>query len=147
MMFIDEILKYARAQGFAACYGNAAQINDYLTDVDFSSAKDGICVYCYLITDVEVINDRESANIAVYFASLCDFDFNGEQILPLQERLKAESKKMLHTLTECQPLRYTQAPRWQFGYNDFAENVCWCALRVRIESLVNDCYEFENICS
>ena len=139
MMFIDNILSWARARGYAALYGSAYQLNDFMTGTDFAASTDNTAVYCHLITAMESINGHDRAEVAVYFARLCDFDFNPENLLPVQEELKDISKEFLQCVSEGNAVRYLGVPRWRFGYDDFAENVCWCCLRVTLEDMSGDC--------
>ena len=34
--------------------------------------------------------------------------------------------------------------RWQYGYDDYAENVAWVCLRVTLEALTADCYNIDD---
>ena len=34
-------------------------------------------------------------------------------------------------------------PRWQYGYDDYAENVCWVCLRVTLTASAADCVPLE----
>ena len=88
MMIVDKILECARGRGYAAVYGSAGQVNEMLTDVDFAASKDATAVFMHLVTDSATVDGKDTAVVAVYFASLCDFDFDGESLLPEQERLK-----------------------------------------------------------
>ena len=139
MMFIDYILDWARARGYVALYGSAYQLNDFMTDADYAAATDETAIYCHLITAMESVNGHDRAEVAIYFARLCDFDFNPEGLLSVQDELKEISKSFLNCVSEGNAVRYLFTPRWQFGYDDFAENVCWCCLRVTLEDMAGDC--------
>lgn len=139
MTIIQTILNWARARGYAARYGSVYQINDYLTGVDYSQSLDGIAVYMYLITAMESRAGHARAEVGVLFSSLCDFDFDGEALLVEQQRLMDASKGLLYCIDAGNELRTVGEPRWQFGYDDFAENVCWCCLRVTLEDMAGDC--------
>ena len=139
MIFIDKILYWARGRGYAAVYGSAGQVNEMLTDVPFADSKDGTVMYCHLITDSETESGRDSATVAVYFCRLCDFDFNGEDLLPVQEELKDTGKQLLRDIAIGNYMSY-DGVRWQYGYDDYAENVAWVCLRVTLTALSADCY-------
>lgn len=137
-MFVDYILQWARDKGYAAVYGSPEQVNEMLTNVPFASSQDGTAVIMHLVADSETYNGHDRAIVAVYFASLCTFDFNGESLLPEQERLKNIGKDLLNDIRTGNTIAY-EYPRWQYGYDDYAENVCWVCLRVTITALAADC--------
>lgn len=138
MMTVDKILEWARGRGYTAVYGSAWQINEMLTDVDFAASKDATAVIMHLVTDSATVDGKDTAVVAVYFASLCDFDFDGEQLLPEQERLKGIGKELLNDIRTGNEMTYND-PRWQYGYDDYAENVCWVCLRVTLTASAADC--------
>lgn len=138
MMFMDYILQWARDKGYAAVYGSPEQVNEMLTSVPFDNSKDGTAVIMHLVADSETYNGHDRAVVAVYFASLCPFDFDGESLLPEQERLKNIGKELLNGIRTGNALSY-EYPRWQYGYDDYAENVCWVCLRVTLTALAADC--------
>lgn len=137
-MFVDYILQWAREKGYAAVYGSPEQVNEMLTGVPFASSQDGTAVIMHLVADSETYNGHDRAIVAVYFASLCPFDFNGESLLPEQERLKNVGKSLLNDIRTGNALAYSDT-RWQYGYDDYAENVCWACLRVTLTALAADC--------
>lgn len=138
MIFIDQILTWARNNGFYALYGSPEQVNGMITDTPFSSSQDGTVVFCHLITDSETIDGRDTATVAVYFCRLCDFDFDGENLLPVQEELKDTGKQLLLHIERGNMMAY-DGVRWQYGYDDYAENVAWVCLRVTLTALSADC--------
>lgn len=142
MMFADEILRWARSNGFKAAYGTPEQVNEMFNDTPFASSKDGTVVFMHLVTDSTTIDGRDRAVVAVYFASLCDFDFNGEQLLPEQERLKSIGKELLNSIRTGNVMTYAD-PRWQYGYDDYAENVYWLCLRITLTASAADCVPLE----
>jgi hypothetical protein len=138
MIFVDEIIKWARDNGFSALYGTPEQVNELMTSTDFGASQDGTVVYCHLITDSETDSGRDSATVAVYFCRLCDFDFNGEGLLPVQEELKNTGKRLLLHIERGNAMTY-DGVRWQYGYDDYAENVAWVCMRVTLTALAADC--------
>ena len=138
MIIIDKILDWARGRGYTAVYGSSEQVNEMLTDVPFADSKDATAVVMHLVTDSATVNGKDTAVVAVYFASLCDFDFDGESLLPEQERLKDIGKELLNDIRTGNVMTYSD-PRWQYGYDDYAENVCWACLRVTITASAADC--------
>ena len=139
MIFVDKILEWARNNGFSALYGTPEQINAMMQDTDFSASDSGTVVFCHLITDSETTDGRDTATVAVYFCRLCDFDFDGENLLPVQEELKATGKRLLLNIERGNEMAY-DGVRWQYGYDDYAENVAWVCLRVTLTALSADCY-------
>ena len=140
MMFLDYILQWARDKGYTAVYGSPEQVNEMLTDVPFADSKDGTAVIMHLVSESETYNGHDRAIVAVYYASLCPLDFNGESLLPEQERLKNIGKALLNDIRTGNVLSY-EYPRWQYGYDDYAENVAWVCLRVTVKALAADCVE------
>ena len=138
MIFIDQILAWGRNKGFSALYGTPEQVNEMMTSTDFGASQDGTVMYCHLITDSETESGRDSATVAVYFCRLCDFDFNGEDLLPVQEELKDTGKQLLHDIAIGNVMTY-DGVRWQYGYDDYAENVAWVCMRVTLTALASDC--------
>lgn len=120
-------------------YGNPSQINYYLNNVDYAAAPDGVAAYCYLLTDSEYVNGKERATIAVFFSKLIPFDFNGSEAVSVTDDCKAKAKEFLHQVAIGNSLTYQDA-RFQYGYNDFAENVAWCAVRAVFEVSEADCW-------
>ena len=139
MIFIDKILQWGRDNGFSALYGTPEQVNEMMTSTDFGASQDGTVMYCHLITDSETESGRDSATVAVYLCRLCDFDFNGEDLLPVQEELKDTGKQLLHDIAIGNVMTY-DGVRWQYGYDDYADNVAWVCLRVTLTALSADCY-------
>jgi hypothetical protein len=139
MIFIDKILQWGRNNGFSALYGTPEQVNEMMQETDFGASRDGTVMYCHLITDSETESGRDSATVAVYFCRLCDFDFDGEGLLPVQEELKDTGKALLHDIERGNVMAY-DGVRWQYGYDDYAENVAWVCLRVTLTALSADCY-------
>lgn len=137
-MFVDYILQWARDKGYAAVYGSPEQVNEMLTNVPFASSQDGTAVIMHLVADSETVDGHDRSIVAVYFASLCPFDFNGESLLSEQERLKNIGKDLLNDIRTGNTIAY-EYPRWQYGYDDYAENVCWVCLRVTLTALAADC--------
>lgn len=139
MIFVDKILAWARNNGISALYGTPEQVNAMMQDTDFASSDSGTVVFCHLITDSETTGGRDAATVAVYFCRLCDFDFYGEGILIAQEELKDTGKRLLHHVAQGNEMAY-DGVRWQYGYDDYAENVAWVCLRVTLTALAADCY-------
>ena len=137
-MFIDQILAWARNNGISAIYGSPEQVNAMMQDTDFSASDSGTVVFCHLITDSETVDGRDTASVAVYFCRLCNFDFDGENLLPVQEELKATGKRLLLHIERGNGMAY-DGVRWQYGYDDYAENVAWVCLRVTLTALSADC--------
>lgn len=142
MMFVDYILQWARGKGYTAVYGSPEQVNEMLTDVPFADSKDGTAVIMHLVADSETVDGHDRAVLAVYFASLCPLDFNGETLLTEQERLKNVGKALLNDIRTGNVLSY-EYPRWQYGYDDYAENVAWVCLRVTLTALAADCVQLD----
>ena len=138
MIIVDQILQWARDNGYTAVYGSAEHVNEMLTSVPFANSNDGTVVIMHLIADSETVDGHDRATLAVYFASLCSFDFDGEALLPEQEMLKNIGKDLLNFIRTGNVLSYAD-PRWQYGYDDYAENVCWVCLRVTLTALAADC--------
>lgn len=141
-MIIDKILEWARERGYTAVYGSAGQVNEMLNNTPFAASKDGVLFSMHLVTDSATVDGRDTAVVAVYFASLCDFDFDGESLLPEQERLKDIGKELLNDIRTGNEMTYAD-PRWQYGYDDYAENVCWVCLRVTLTASAADCVPLE----
>lgn len=139
MIFVDKILELARDNGYAALYGSPEQINEMMNSTDFGASRDGVVVFSHLITDSETMDGRDAATVAVYFCRLCDFDFDGEDLLPQQEALKNIGKQMLRSIARGNAMTY-DGVRWQYGYDDYAENVAWVCLRVTLTALSANCY-------
>lgn len=140
-MFIDKILTWARDNGIYAIYaiyGSPEQVNAMMQDTDFAASDGGTVLFCHLITDSETMDGRDTATVAVYFCRLCDFDFNGENLLPVQEELKDTGKRLLLHIAQGNEMAY-DGVRWQYGYDDYAENVAWVCLRVTLTALAADC--------
>ena len=142
MMIIDKILDWARERGYTSVYGSAEQVNEMLNNTPFAASKDGTVVVMHLVTDSATVDGHDRAVVAVYFASLCPFDFDGEALLPEQERLKSIGKELLNHIRAGNEMTYSD-PRWQYGYDDYAENVCWVCLRVTLTASAPDCVPLE----
>lgn len=142
MIFIDKILQWGRNNGFSALYGTPEQVNEMMTSTDFGASQNGTVMYCHLITDSETIDGRDTATLAIYFCRLCDFDFNGEDLLSVQEELKDPGKRLLLHIERGNEMAY-DGVRWQYGYDDYSENVAWVCLRVTLTALAADCNQRE----
>lgn len=136
---IEKIKAIIDSMGIPFRYGNPSQINYYLNNVDYAAAPDGVAAYCYLLTDSEYVNGKERATIAVFFSKLIPFDFNGSEAVSITDDCKAKAKEFLHQVSIGNSLTYQDA-RFQYGYNDFAENVAWCAVRAVFEVSEADCW-------
>lgn len=142
MIFVDKILEWARSNGISALYGSPEQVNAMMQDTDFAASDGGTVIFCHLITDSETTDGRDTATVAVYFCRLCEFDFNGEDLLPVQEELKNTGKRLLLHIERGNEMAY-DGVRWQYGYDDYAENVAWVCLRVTLTALAADCNAME----
>lgn len=139
MLAINEILQWAADNGYANMYGNPAHINRMMHDTDFAASAEQTAVYCYLITAAETMEARDRVTVGVFFARLCDFDFDPKGLLTVQMALMDTAKRMLSDLTAGNVIGYDDPVRWQFGYDDFAENVAWVCARVTFMDLAADC--------
>lgn len=141
---ITTIKNIIQGMGLPFRYGNPSQINRYLQDVDYSAATDGIAAYCYLITESTYENGKERATLAVFFSKLMPFDFNGDQAVQVTDACKAKAKEFLHIVEAGNQLTVGDI-RLQYGYDDFAENVGWCALRATFGMAAADCVPWKTI--
>lgn len=136
---IQRIKAIIESMGIPFRYGNPSQINYYLNNLDYAAAPDGVAAYCYLLTDSEYVNGRERATIAVFFSKLIDFDFSGSDAVSITDICKAKAKQFIHAVEVGNSLNFTDV-RFQYGYNDFAENVAWCAVRAVFGVSEADCW-------
>lgn len=142
MKIIKQLLQWARVQGYAAEYGSPEYIDERLTDIDVSASADGTIVYIYLITDSETADGRDRANVGIYFARLMDWEDGGDDVLTTIEELRTSGKKLLSDIHRGNSLIYSGV-RWQYGYNEFADNLAYCCLRVTLEASAADCQPLE----
>jgi hypothetical protein len=56
----------------------------------------------------------------------------------VQEELKNTGKRLLLHIERGNDMSY-DGVRWQYGYDDYAENVAWVCLRVTLTALAADC--------
>ena len=146
MNIVAKLLELARGRDYTALYGTHYQINDFMNDSDFSKSKNGTVVYMYLITGLSMVNGRYRTEVGIFFARLCDFDFNTEATLEITEELKEEAAALLKCVNEGNEIRTVGNVRYQFGYDDFAENVVWCCARVTVEECAAVCVPFGERC-
>ena len=130
--------------GMTFNYGNPSQINYYLHNTDYSQSVDNITAFCYLLTDANYENGKTRATIAVFFSKLMDFDFDASQAIAVQKDCEDKAKEFLNIVAQGNILRYSDA-RFQYGYNDFAENVGWCAVRAVFEVMTPDCVPWKQM--
>lgn len=142
MNAIDTIRNWCSGNGYSFSYGNPYHVNVWMGETDFSASTDGVSVYCYLLTGSDYDGNRDTYNVGIFFATLVDFDFNNETIDGVTEDLKERAKTLLNDLAAGNAVGWSGA-RFEYGYDDFAENVCWCCLRVTLESLAAECVEYE----
>lgn len=121
-----------------ARYGTAFQLNELFNSVPFGASRDGTVVFCRLIENSETVDGRDRATVGIYFARLMEFDFDGEEQLPSQEELKVIGKDFLNDVRTGNVMTYSGV-RWQYGYDDYAENLLWVCLRVTLEAAAADC--------
>ena len=55
---------------------------------------------------------------------------------------KNTGKALLHDIARGNEMAY-EGVRWQYGYDDYAENVAWVCLRVTLTALAADCVPLE----
>ena len=82
---------------------------------------------------------HDRTTVGVFFSRLCDFDFDPEGLLSVQDGLKAIGKSLLNDINAGNVLGYEEPVRWQYGYDDYADNVAWVCMRVTLENLAADC--------
>ena len=133
------MLDWARDKGYGAMYGNPSHINRMMSDIDYSACTDGVAVFAHLITSSETAGGRDRSTVGVFFSKLCDFDFNPEALLDVQRQLQDIGKVMLADMLAGNEYDYTDPVRWQYGYDDYADNVAWVCLRLTAEALAVDC--------
>lgn len=141
MNFIKWMLNWARDKGYGAMYGNPSHINRMMSDVDYSACTDGVAVFAHLITSSETAGGRDRSTVGVFFSKLCDFDFNPEALLDVQRQLQDIGKVMLADMLAGNEYDYTDPVRWQYGYDDYADNVAWVCVRLTAEALAVDCVD------
>lgn len=142
MNAIDIIRHWCEAQGFPFCYGNPWQVNVWMSGTNFALGTDSTAVYAYLLTDSGYDDGRDTYDVGVFFARLIPFDFDHQNIDRVTESLKQMSKGLLNHIGAGNALGWSGA-RWQYGYDDYAENVAWCCLRVTLTALAADCVPLE----
>lgn len=142
MNIIKNILTITENAGYTTLYGNPNHINGFMTDADFGASQDGVVCYIYLITASEVREGRERADIGIYFASLCDFDFSPRDVLGNQQTLKGAAFGVFDAINNGNTMR-AEEPRFSYGYDDFSENVCWVCMRVTVQELAARCVEWD----
>lgn len=140
MNAIDIIRQWCSDNGYSFTYGNPFHVNVWMGETDFASSTDGVCVYAYLLTASEYDGNRDSYNVGIYFATLTDFDFDNTTIDTVTESLKERVKTLLNDLSNGNAVGWSGA-RFEYGYDDYAENVCWCCLRVTLTALAAECVE------
>ena len=140
MNIVKNIMTIAENAGYATLYGNPNHINEALTDADFGASSDGVVCYVYLITASEVYEGRERADIGIYFASLCEFDFSPRDVLDKQGTLKNAAFGVFDAINNGNTMRASE-PRYTYGYDDFADNVCWVCMRITVKELAARCIE------
>ena len=142
MIFIDDILQYFRNLGHAAEYGSLAQLNEQLTNVEYSQSTDGMVAFVCLLGEQRTVDGHDQCDISVHLSWLCPLDFDGETLLNTQEQAKDTLKAWLQHLRDGNTVTVSEDARWQFGYDDFAENVAWVAVRVTLTAAAADCVPF-----
>lgn len=139
MIFVDDILTYFRGLGHAAEYGTLAKLNEQLTNVDYAASTDGMVAFVRLIGEQRTVDGHDQCDIAVHLSWLCPLDFDGETMLSTQEQAKGTLKAWINHLRGGNTVTVSEDARWQFGYDDFAENVAWVAVRVTLTAAAADC--------
>lgn len=133
------IRQWCGSQGYAYKYGNPAHINVWMGETDFYASADGVCVFAHLLTASDYDpSGHDRHNLAVYFATLTPFDFDTDTIDQVTEGLHARAKSLLSHIQQGNAYGWEGA-RFQYGYDDYAENVAWCCLRVTLTALAADC--------
>lgn len=133
------IRQWCGSQGYAYKYGNPAHINVWMGETDFSASTDGVCVFAHLLTGSDYDpSGHDRHNLAIYFATLTPFDFDTDTIDQVTEGLHARAKSLLSHIQQGNDFGWEGA-RFQYGYDDYAENVAWCCLRVTLTALSADC--------
>lgn len=127
------------ANNLTFIYGSNSQINERLTYADYSASAGGVVVFATLLTAAIYDDGKDHDNVAVYFSMLTDFDFDPLEVADLQNQLRETSKGLLQWLQAGNAAAWSGA-RYSYGYDDYAENVCWCCLRVTIDSITADCF-------
>lgn len=133
------IRQWCNGQGYAYKYGNPAHINVWMGETYFSASTDGVCVFAHLLTASDYDESgHDRHNLAIYFATLTPFDFDTDTIDQVTEGLHARAKSLLSHIQQGNVFGWEGA-RFQYGYDDYAENVAWCCLRVTLTALTADC--------
>lgn len=140
MNAIEYIRQWCLSEGYAFGYGTPYHINRWMGETDFAASRDGVAVYAYLLTESTFDGQRDQFSVGVYFARLCDFDFDEQGIDSVTEDLRQRSKALLQAVASGNSAGWSGA-RWQYGYDDYAENVVWCCLRVTLTALAAECEE------
>jgi hypothetical protein len=108
-------------------------------ETDFSASTDGVCVFAHLLTASDYDpSGHDRHNLAIYFATLTPFDFDTDTIDQVTDGLHVRAKSLLSYIQQGNAFGWDGA-RFQYGYDDYAENVAWCCLRVTLTALTADC--------
>lgn len=130
---------WCAGEGYAYKYGNPTHINVWMGETDFSASTGGVCVFAHLLTASDYDESgHDRHNLAIYFATLTPFDFDTDTIDQVAEGLHSRAKSLLSYIQQGNAFGWEGA-RFQYGYDDYAENVAWCCLRVTLTDLAADC--------
>lgn len=138
MNAIQLIRQWCSDNGHSFCYGNPYQVEEWMGNTDFSQSAHETAVYAYLLTSSRYVDQHDTYDVGVFFARLIPFDFDNQSIDTVTEDLKELSKGLLAYIHAGNLFGWSDA-RWQYGYDDYAENVAWCCLRVTLTALSAEC--------
>ena len=140
MSAIDPIRQWCAAHGFAFSYGNPNHVEVWMGETDVASSTDGVAVFSHLLTAEVWDGSHDTSYVGVWFAALVPFDFDNETIDATTERLKGYAKALLASIQQGNEYGWSGA-RFSYGYDDYAENVVWCCVRMTLTQLPALCVE------
>lgn len=133
MNIIEYFKKKIEELGYTFAVGDMRQLNRHINDIDFSSSHEGVVVCCNNINE-EYYEDRTSAIVSLYFCKMMPFDFDSYDTVSEQMKVRDHAHIILQAFKTDNVVDYSNA-RITYGFDEFADNVLYCCVRMRVESL------------
>lgn len=133
MNIIEYFKKKIEELGYTFAVGDMRQLNLHINDIDFSASNGGVVVCCNNITE-EYYEDRTNAIVALYLCKMMPFDFDSYDTVAEQMNVRDHAHVILQAFKNDNVVDYSNA-RITYGFNEFADNVLYCCVRMRVVSL------------
>ena len=131
------------ALGYEFYYQSQKALNKQLDNADFSDNK--TVIFAFLLSNSTLIDGKESADVAIFFAKKTDFDFDEWENDEIQQACMVEARNFEKDILSDNVFYLLSDTKISYFYDEFSINVTGVAVNITLmETMgISDCPEEE----